>query len=191
MINFTGNFINNSTVLKRTSSENYSKEKVAFVELDIRSDEDQEFIHTINDTWRTPRDFVKAMCDNFDYYHNNPDAPRPPQIFVLTEQQDFFEKLDPQKALGLTQVGMGLAKNVEIELLQTNPKYLNIDGKSDIRYIGTTILDSLKEFFGGCILTLYAIEDAIPFYKKNHFKERNHHDKGRNLVYDTKSFDLY
>ena len=188
MINFTGNFIHNSTVLKRTSGNNYSKEKVAFVELDMKSSDDQQFIHAINDTWHCSKDFVKVMCDNFDYYHRNPDAPRPPQIFLLTEQQDFFEKLDPQKALGLTQTGKGLVNNIEIELLQTNPKYLNVDGKSDIRYIGTTILDSLKDFFGGSILTLYAIEGTTQFYKKNHFKERNHYDKGKSLQFDTKEY---
>ena len=183
MISFTGNLIHYTDVLKRTKGNLYSKEKVAFVELDMTSPNDHKFINSISDSWKYFTDYVDVMCVNFNWYHKNPEAPKPPRIFALTEQLDSFDRLDHKKALGLVQTNVGLANNIDIELLQTNPDYINHNRRSDIKYIGTTILDSIKELFKGEQLTVYSVEDALPFYLKNKFRPRHNLDKGRNLSY--------
>ena len=183
MINFTGNLIHYTDVLKRNHGNNYSKQKVAFVELDMSSSYDKKFINNITDSWRYYTDYVDVMNVNFDYYYDNPEAPKPPRIFALTRQTDNFDNLDYTKALGLVQTSDGLNNNIDIELLQTNPEYINFDRNTDIKYIGTTILDSLKEYFNGKKLTLYSVMEAIPFYQKNKFKPANARDNGRNLFY--------
>ena len=183
MISFTGNLIHYTDVLKRTRGNHYTKEKVAFVELDMTSPQDYHFINSISDSWKYFTDYVDVMCVNFNWQYKHPDAPKPPRIFALTEQLDSFDELDHKKALGLVQTNVGLVNNINIDLLQTNPDYINHNRRSDIKYIGTTILDSIKELFKGEHLTVYSVEDAFPFYLKNKFRPHNALDKGRNLEY--------
>ena len=184
MINFTGNFINYTDVLKRTPGIGYTDQKVAFVELDTTSPHDKKFINTIKNTWNCPMDFVKCMSDNFDILYKNQEELRLPRIFALTKQLDSFDKLDSSKALGLVQTNVNLKNNIDIELLQTNPLYINQDGRSDIRYIGSTILDSIKEIFCGKKLTLFSTEDALPFYLKNKFRPYNTTLNEQYLLYE-------
>lgn len=184
MISFTGNFIHFTDVLKRTSGTGYTKQKVAFVELDTSSPYDKKFINTIKNTWNCPMDFVRCMSDNFDILYKNPDELRHPRIFALTKQLNSFDKLDHSKALGLVQTNVNVKNGIDIELLQTNPLYINKDGCSNIRYIGSTILDSIKEIFCSEKLTLFSTEDALPFYLKNKFRPYNTTVNKQYLLYE-------
>ena len=86
-----------------------------------------------------------------------------------SEKRDNFEKLEPEKVLGLaeTSIEFGIIKS--LDYLQTNPKFLN-KVQPTIKHIGTAMLKFIENINKGHRIAIDSVKEAKAFYMKNGYK---------------------
>ena len=188
MISFTANLINKINV-KKLNNNQYQNQKVSFVELDVDCENDKKFLENLSEEWLYQDLFVKCIEDNFLTMTEDYDEENNSRFFVLTSQDDGFERLDVKKALGIAQTSPHDTDDINIDYLQTNPKYIKKQSTkpTEIKNIGCAIITSLKHLFKDKSLKLQTTSDLIEFYKKNGFLiSKIRGGSGVNMSYDNK-----
>lgn len=96
------------------------------------------------------------------------------KVYILSSQTDNFEKVEPDKILGLAHVEK-LGKNtVRINHLQTNSNLIQTPYgfNKDIKYkgIGRAIVKTIQQLNSNCSIILESIYSAVNFYEKLGFE---------------------
>lgn len=163
-INFKASFINKVNIQKYNGIK-YEPKEVSFVELDTDNKEDRFVLKETAALWGecfAVDIYEDAQKDSFKAKNNH--------IFALTTQNDKFQRLNPNKVLGLVEFQENTNSN-KIEMLQVHPDFVSTQmGRPEYKYIGSKMLDSIKCKYPKPI-KLYSVVDAITFYRKNNFKK--------------------
>lgn len=89
------------------------------------------------------------------------------RFFVLTRQKDNFEKIQDIDVLGIAEIHQINDREIDIDYIQTHPKYVYPVGPKYIKRIGTAILNYFKQ--DNDKISLLSGNHA--FYRKNGFKK--------------------
>lgn len=172
-INFTANFLKTVKIPKRTTDGTFSNAKVSLVELDKNDKVDKNSLLKVSKLWNekefnyAPEIYYDA-AKSFEYENVVKE-----HYYAVTTQSENFEKLEPEKILGLNVFSETTKPENEINWLQTNPahKYGSIEQR-EYKGIGKTIVEYIKEHHRDKNIAVFAAEDAINFYKNLGFKNR-------------------
>lgn len=168
-ISFGAKFISKAAVRKFCYENNkYSDNEVSFVKLNPKSLKDLKSLKEVVSDWGEDSFAYDICIDASCMLRENPEDGA---IFALTKQEKGFSNLDAKSILGLVETVNDADNSLFIEYLQTNPKYLNQIKSSEIKGIGTSILNCLKELYKNKKLSLMSVESSgvETFYKKNGF----------------------
>ena len=166
-INFKANLINKPNIKKLCPTTNeFVSHKVSFVEINPRLKDDIKALKNMSKLWDKDSIFASTI-----YYYAKKDPRK--RTFLITEQADKFEKLEPEKILGITQLSKEVAGEHSIEYLETKPELQCCNIKRNYKKIGSCILDNLKEVFQNKTLKVDYIFDRVDFYLQNGFYFRD------------------
>ncbi len=163
-INFKANLITKPTIIKKGRlCQKYKPIEVSFVRLDTQSIRDINLLKKLKKMW--PLTFVSNICKDVSLYSNLF------TVYALTTQQDNFEKLSPNKILGLAEI-TNEQNEISLEYLQTHPKYEYDENVKERKFkkIGNTMLDCIKNLEHVKKIYTNSLFSIIPFYEKNGFK---------------------
>ena len=170
--NFKAEFIAKNKIKQKIIFNNYFKKQVSFIQIDMNSRADLIVLEKISKNWGT------SLATNIISYVENANKQifgGGARLFAITKQKDDFKDLKEKDILSLAVIvePSALCKNdkISLEILQTNPKYINdkANKRPKYKHCGSAIIDSIKKYYNKRIET-YALEEAVPFYKKNDFK---------------------
>lgn len=171
-INFGANLQNTVKIRKLAKDGKYYHVPASFIKINCNSKLDVDVLGYISRYWQgslyTDNIYNKALSKLKKY-----ESLRLSDIYALTLQKDKFEKLDPEKILGVTDICENVYdKGIFIEHLQANPEYI-YDKNREYKDIGSSILTSLKILYESIELVARKSMSVTNFYKKNGFKEEN------------------
>lgn len=171
-ISFSGTYIKPIMIKKLAQNGEFVPHEVSLVQFDARNKADVDAIQRTYEEWSIVDNcFVEIIRDIAKWLHGSKTRQKSRKIFLLTNQQYGFEKLNPNEILGEFMVWKPKhSKTVEVEVIQTNP-FHNYDAGEFRQYteIGQSMLDEIKEQYAGNILQLRSDKYATGFYEKNGF----------------------
>ena len=171
-ISFTARYIKPVTIKEITPSGKLIPHEVSLVQFDATNKADVDAIQKTHDEWNIFENcFTEIIRDLANWLHGLKKPPKAHQIFILTNQQYRFERLDPNEILGQFLVwNRKNSNNIQLEVLQANPCH-NYDTAEYRRYyeIGKGMINEIKEQYSGKIIKLHADKDATGFYEKMGF----------------------
>lgn len=189
-VSFKAKFIQNASVLRINKDNSLKETPVSFVKMSELDTEDMYAMNKIANNYKRAfneqmskkddpdsENYAESIRNNFNHIYNNPDMRGYKDFFALTTQQEGFEYIDNQKVLGLAETFNDvLGDFLEIRFLQTNPLHKFGENTRELKKIGTTILDCLRNYFKGRTIYLQADYNVIDFYKKYGFEvlKENH-----------------
>ena len=121
-----------------------------------------------------------------DIYRDNRTINDLISVYALTTQQKEFDKLSPERILGLAEITNG-GDEVVLEYIQTNPAYTYEEEINDRSYkgIGKALLNSLKNLKHINVITLSSLFSKLTFYEENGFEVCK--DNGYEMIWKRKS----
>lgn len=169
-ISFGAKFIQNSTIQKyNPTTKKYMPEDVSFIEIIPKDNNDQRALKQLNKQWQGSN-YTGSILDDMleccsDYSSINS------RFFAITTQKKNLKHLDHKLILGLAEMELSDPKTPFLEYLQVHPDFIGtLEAK--FKYIGTAILDALKNMYSS--ITLHSTSPALDFYKKKGFKLVEH-----------------
>ena len=172
MINFRAKYINTQKIIKNDNNQ-YKQHDVAFVQINSQCENDILCLKSVEKTWGK-KALVKDLVKDINQEWETKKADKNAKYFALTSQKNGFEKLLPQKILGVIELLTTSDKNTDyINILEVEPN--SIYGAKQRRFvnIGSSILNALKENLNNKDFILEARENVVKFYEKNGFKSVN------------------
>lgn len=173
MINFTGQHISTTTILKYNGS-NYCRFKANIVELSPYSEDDLQTLKNTSYYWQDNNakdSLIKKMYRTALIFNNKEYLEECcPKFYAITTQQDRFEKLNPEDILSVSQISEISKDLVEIDFFQVAPECEYGTFERKYKKTGSEMLNFIKKRYKDSILILSAIISAIPFYKKMGFE---------------------
>lgn len=170
-ISFTACLKSNTTIQSRQGN-NFSPKQAYIVELDKNDEQDLTSLHNISLLWsKENSNFVPYLFSDFiKDVEFKPDVNKD-HCFVLTLQEDDFEKIDPQKVLGTALFSEEDIEN-ELNWLQVQPKNNSVFQPVNRKYkdVGTAIVSYIQDKYAGKPIFVNSSNTAIDFYKKLGFK---------------------
>ena len=177
-INFKANFINTTQIMKlNPTTKKFVSHEVSFVEINPRLKDDIKALKKMAKLWGEESIFAHTI-----FYFAKKDPRK--RTFLLTEQVDKFEKLEPEKILGITQLSKEIAGESCIEYLETKPEFQYYNDKRKYKKVGSKILDNLKNIFQDKALKVDYIFDRVDFYLQNGFIFKD--EVLRDLIWEAK-----
>ncbi len=170
MISFKANPINDTNVKYLNQNGKYKNLPAKLVELEIDSDLDLEALLKVKNNWKKGDDYAEFVCRAFQEYHDKVKTNEAEKFYALTSQYGGYQNLDGNKILGVAQVYKEANGSIEIEFLQTDPKYRYGIENRKIKHIGKAITQSIKDIYKNNEITLFSTKVGKPFYKKLGFK---------------------
>lgn len=174
-ISFQGSFISPATIKKLNPRTNeYLPKEVSIVKLDTKDNNDLDTLADLATKWE--KTFAESIFNDSNYDIDL-------EIYAVTKQTDNFEKLKARDILGITEA-IKTDRELEIEYLQTHPKYKNDHTELFPKYkdIGRVIINALKERKDIDYIKAFALNVARPFYIKNGFEGIKEPYKPENYV---------
>ncbi len=166
---FSASFRSPVDVFKR-SENTFQSIGASFVELNPFSTNDMKALNDITTYWKYDK-FALKIAAEAKTKRQNPHKNSNNRFYAVTLQDGNYGELNSDLILGVVQVAeLDKPKNILLEYIQTNPKYLySID--KQIKGIGFAMIRSLKELYD--TITLNSINDHYVrnFYKRNKFRE--------------------
>lgn len=129
-ISFKANYIHPVEIQKYNGVE-YQPCNAAFIELENR---EASVVKNVNIKWKS-----KLVDGIYNSFITEPELKR---VFAVTTQADSFEKLDPDKILG-----MALYEKYNKTYLYPEIKFFQVDPKNLSTKYGNTILKKIKNYF--------------------------------------------
>ncbi|MBO6088373.1 GNAT family N-acetyltransferase [bacterium] len=166
-ISFGARFINPVNVGK-LDGKTYRQVDVSFVEINPFDADDIKALRNIAKYWKDDK-FITDISVNADMIFKEKSADGI-KIYALTSQGDSFEKLEPDRILGVIETEDNAPFHIYINRFQVKPDYVY---KRDLEYsgIGTAILNSLKEMCNKISAISERDEYVRKFYERNGFYE--------------------
>ena len=185
-ISFGAKLLDTVTIQRNICGDKTLPHDVALVELDGHSYNDLKSVQDIVYPWGGYSSYTYDICERMSaVYENPPHINNGWYFYALTNQKNGYEKLDPKAILSIAQVSnQGNNDNIKINFFETNEKYNHYAKKSKFSKIGTALCDSIKKMYSTKDIFITAVDDAIPFWKKNGFKRV--HEKSNEFVFSRK-----
>ena len=165
-ISFKAQYIGNSVIQDRNNKDVV----VSSVKLDPNSKNDVKTVEILFEDWFPQYKGIlidDVYYDFIDYYKQKEKK----DYYALTTQNNNFQKLDPDKILGIAEYSNFANKNYNyIDYIQVNPKYMANKQEREYKNIGSALLDTIKNLNGYKNIYLNSIHEAVDFYTKNGFK---------------------
>lgn len=139
-------------------------EKVDIIELTPSDDNDLETMYSVSKSWRQniSSALYQAFISSKPYLKEH--------YYALSLPQDTYYKSNSDNILGVCLISESDNDTINLDFLQTNPKYMYSNkGSKKYKEIGTTLLNFLKEQYNFKKIRVISLEDAKEFYIKNNF----------------------
>ena len=152
------------TNIKNTSTSPNQLQKVDVIELIPSDDNDLETMYSVSKSWR--QNISSALYQLF--ISSKPSLKE--HYYALSLPQDTYYKSNSDNILGVCLISERDNNIMNLDFLQTNPKYMYSNkGSKKYKEIGTTLLNFLKEQYNFKKIRVISLEDAKEFYIKNDF----------------------
>jgi len=178
-ISFKSNFISPVNIQKKSKDDNYVGSSASLVEIDVTNDDDVFAVDDLPKLWGN-KNFVSEISKNIKQIYTYADYDTPIKAYAVTLQSSHFEKLKPNKILGIVQLDTRAEDINELDYLQVNPKYAKTYCKSSdtrsYKGIGSSLLDSIKNIYPSKKIHLTSAPSAVEFYKNNAFVQTKSND---------------
>lgn len=145
----------------------FVSQPATFVWLDYSNKADIASVDKAANSWKKA-DYIKKIATASHFmYANEID------VYALTTQMKDFETLNPEKILGFAEIRLnGSPEKVFLNRLQVKPEAINIyKSKSSHKYVGSSILSSLKKIYTSISLDSADDRNVRTFYRSNGFIE--------------------
>lgn len=170
MVSFRGTLVKPTSVIKDYNfvavTSNYP---TAFAEVNPTDTQDVETMKRLSYIFGNRGADASLISDIFQYEGqstNNMNS----RYFVLTEQEDDFERIRPSAVLGMAKTTNMDKDNVFIDMIQVNPFYVFTNPYSHLKRCGTTIIESLKNTFTNKDLWLHTPRSLAEYFKRRDFE---------------------
>lgn len=164
-ISFKAKYLTTESIQK-ASETRYIPASV--VELDSRSCKDRDAFSEVNESWENGCSLARHVMANLDDNSIIGDVNR--RFIVLTLQRQNFDKLIPQKVLGVAEVLDTEDYVVELMHLQADPENNMLSSNPKYKGIGSALLRVIKKMFPDSDITLFSSEKAEEFYHHHGFE---------------------
>lgn len=166
MINFKGHLALKSKVQELQHENCYRNISACLVELDKNSEDDYKVLKDIAETWKVGDLYANDVYERFKSNFENKTRTPEERFFVLTKQSKNFDKLNYTKILGVAELYKPEDSPLEIEFLQTNPKYIKTKVSPKIKHIGKAIVKGFLKIIKDKEIALFTTPNAKSFYEK-------------------------
>jgi len=170
MISFKGNLVSPTSVIK---DYNFiaitANHPTSFVEIDPGDKFDKKALNVVKYIFGSRGQDAALISDIFEYEGQSTNN-RNSRYFVLTEQEDDFERIKPSAVLGVTKVTNMDKDNVFVDMIQVNPFYVFNNPYSHLKRCGSSILQSLKDTFSDKTLWLHSPKNLINYFQRKGFE---------------------
>ena len=159
----------NSVKIKKynKSTKNFADYPVNFVRLNADCRNDLVAIDLAAQKWKGAT-YIQKIATASKWMKNGQI-----EVYALTSQQKNFDKLQANNILGLAEMRFDEKnpKNMILNHLQVRPNAMNVNqlNKTNYKYIGSSILTSLKKIYKHISLSTDGNENVERFYKHNGF----------------------
>lgn len=170
-INFRANYVNSVLVDKFDADTwNYEPCKVSFVEYDSANQKDFKALYDAVKVWHG-QNFAGCILDNAALMITDALPKNENKIYILTEQMDEFENLNPKKIMGLAQMALKKDKPDELRFLQVRPNLIDRFDIRKFKNVGKGIIDSLKFLYSQKGIFVMSSRFSTGFYLKQGFEK--------------------
>lgn len=166
--NFKARYIRTVQIQKQKLS-GYNPIKASFIKLNPYNTKDIETMNKVAGKWDNY--YAELIYEDLKSIHNK-SAKEKFDVYALTLQKKNFQRLVPDKILGLVKFLRENHAYNKIDLLSADPTYSFDPARQPIyKHIGSEIIKSLQTIFPHKTIEADAVNKAIPFYIKNGFKQ--------------------
>ena len=162
-LNFGAKLISKGSVpYHNPETKEHEYKQVSFVEFDRHNQSDYDAMLAVTDAWENHNIArrISGTASNIKNGYANKS-----RVFALTTQTDTFEKLDPDKVLGITGVQESNPYEIYLSDILVKPKNKNYNK------VGTTIISKLKSIYDSIYLDAVDTKGVDVFYIVNDFKK--------------------
>ncbi len=186
MISFGATYISSALVQKNDHKKDTKKDvEVSFIELDPKNKVDLEAVHGVCEKWNLKDSYLDIrylffmFCARRGFSKGAPNT----KFYAITTQKDNFNNPKTDDMLAVAEVEELDKDKLELKFLHVEPKHNNdSDSNSRFKYVGTALLDSLKNISKNKNIVVDSALSAVEFYKKNGFKLTHLKDEGYNKI---------
>lgn len=172
-VNFKGIYLDKRPVTKIYPDKSTNLYVVPLVEMQPVSVNDMKTLNNVATLWRgdTTDTFVTNIADDFDnvFRHGSKDR----RFIAITEQRRNFNKLQPEKVMGVMEFTKHTQKKYWLDYLQVSPEFGFFYKDRMIKDVGKALVEYLKEILPKKEIWLNSVLTAVPFYEKLGFKKIN------------------
>ena len=169
--NFKAKFICNTQIKQiNPKTDTYSPLKVSFLEYEPDNPKDLNALINTAKSWKG-RLYAGRIAENASLISSGDMSKNKNHIYILSKQQENFNKLNTQDILGLAHlVSESKSMPDELRLFEVNPKFkYSRDKKREYKGLGESIISSLKKICNNSI-RLISSYSAANFYEKQGFE---------------------
>jgi len=169
-ISFKANYLKTVTIPCRSSQNEDVPKEASVVEFDKSDENDLRSLSDVADLWDD-----KSSTFAYPIYMEAKDKTAPEAHYIgLTLQNSDYNKINPQKVLGLAVFDEKDAPENQLGWLQVDPSNNFSDSLSNrsCKNVGTTLIDYVKERYSNKPIFVNSTLSAIDFYKKNGFENK-------------------
>ena len=168
MINFKASLLTQVNIQKRDFNNNYKDYKASVFELSPNSDNDYNVLRTISRKWDNGYSFAGDLFDDFATSHfckyDNifyPDI----RYFAISKTSD--KVITSNNILGVTSLIKGIDNTHILKHVQVNPTHKFGSSLREYRYIGKSIIETIKKLPNINEIKLYAPNRGAEFFYEN------------------------
>jgi len=173
-ISFKASLITSVDLKKKRNEKSYRDCRANLVELSSKNEDDKLALAKIACDWEH-----EASGFTYEVYNEilkdklYPDVKKE-HYYAITTQKRRFEKLEPEKILGVALFSEKKDSKNELNWLQVHPKN-NSEYKQSREYkrVGDSIIHYIQKTFSNSPIYVQSGDSAVGFYKNNGFKPNN------------------
>lgn len=171
-LNFKAKFIQKTSVLKRDqNNKNYNPTLVSFVEYNPNSRQDLEAMYEAVKGW-AGKHFAGEIILNACSLMLEELSRKNNHVYIITSQEDNFDKLNKKQILGLAQVENLEGNCDELKYIEVNPEVKRSNDGRIYKHVGMGMINALKNISQGQI-KLISSYFAANFYESQGFRITN------------------
>lgn len=170
-INFTANFIKHTNVQKRYYPDSYYNKEASIVELDKNDANDVDTLYKTSVSWtqngaRFASEIFHEAVKGYEY-----DDVVKEHYYAVTEQNNNYDKLEPDKILGMMLFSESKYNENEINWFQVKPNSNFVNSRDRAyKHVGKALINLLKEKHSDKTIYVKSSAAAVDFYKSQGFE---------------------
>lgn len=168
--NFGAKYLKTVSVKKlNPNTARYRKNNISFVEFDPQNEHDLITLYRTAKAWKGAN-FALPIAEAGELIAHKVISPNKNKIYILTSQQDSFDKLHTEYILGMAHLNNSSRNSSELAHFQVDPKQKYGSKNREYKQIGTAMLNELKNLCKNS-LRLFSSTSATGFYERQGFEE--------------------